>query len=170
MMTLCEIWGKISSHQVTGLMYHFQFADMFYFLGLEALGEDQECHYRKESESLRKNHRFVLEHHNKLIMSKHTEGVDLIPGSWAKYTMDDVDKSTRKSQVASIFDSWLNWELQTKELYTEMYLHAKELHATADSCRIKEMILDVENELVCIHKNINKLKMHEYSTESMLSL
>lgn len=170
MMSICEIWSKICTHQVTGLMYHFQFADMFYFLGLNNLGKDQECHYREESDSLRKNHCFVLSHHNKILIHKHAEGVDLIPSAWSKYTVGDVDKSTRKNQVASIFESWMNWELKTKELYTEMYHSAKEQYALADACRIKEMILDVEEELVRIHQCVNKLKMCEYSTESMLSL
>lgn len=169
-MTLYEIWNKICSHQVTGLMYHFQFADMFYFLGLENLGKDQECHYREESDALRKNHCFVMKHHSKILTQKHAEGVDLIPNAWSKYTMSDVDKNTRKSQVASIFESWMAWEMQTKEFYTEMFYRAQELHAVADACRIKEMILDVDEELSYICKCNNKLKMCEYSTEAMLSL
>ena len=169
-MPMHEIWGKICSHQVTGLMYHFQFADMFYFLGLENLGKEQECHYREESDSLRKNHCFVLKHHNKIAIHRHAEGVDLIPSAWAKYNMGDVDKSTRKNQVMTIFETWMRWETQTKELYTEMYNKAKEKHATVDACRIKEMILDVEDELVRISSCINKLKMCDYSVESMLSL
>lgn len=170
MMTVYEIWSKICTHQVTGLMYHFQFADMFYFLGLENLGKDQECHYHEESNSLRKNHCFVLEHHGKVLVHKHAEGVDLIPNAWSKHTVSDVDKATRKSQVAGIFESWMSWETETKELYTEMYFNAKEQHAFADACRIKEMILDVEDELVYIQKCINKLKMCEYSFDAMLSL
>lgn len=169
-MTIHDIWSKICSHQVTGLMYHFQFADMFYFLGLDNLGREQECHYQKESDSLRCNHRFVMSHHCKIVSSKTTESVNLIPSTWAKYTMHDVDKSTRKSQVVSILDSWMKWETTTKDLYTEMYLRAKELHAMADACRIKEMILDVEDELARIHKYINKLTMCDYSVEAMLSL
>lgn len=170
MMTLYEIWSKVCSHQVTGLMYHFQFADMLYFLGLDKLGADQEEHYRKESDALRENHCFVLRHHSKILMTGHAAGIELIPSAWARYSMSDVDKSTRKSQVASIFDSWANWELQTKELYTEMYQEAKQQHALVDACRLKEMILDVEAELVHIRGCINKLKMCEYSTESMLEL
>ena len=169
-MTVYEIWSKICSHQVTGLMYHFQFADMFYFLGLEKLGKDQECHYCEESDSLRKNHCFVLRHHNKVVTHKHAESVDLIPSAWSKYIMSDVDKTTRKNHVVNIFDTWMKWELQTKELYTEMYNEVTKQQALADACRIKEMILDVEEELVYIHSCLNKLKMCEYSTESMLSL
>lgn len=170
MMSVYEIWNKICAHQVTGIMYHFQFADMFYFLGLDNLGKDQECHYLEESDSLRKNHCFVLRHHNRVLIRNHAEGVDLIPSAWSRYTVGDVDKSTRKSQVANIFESWMNWELKTKELYTEMYHNAKDQRALVDACRIKEMILAVEKELVYIHKCFNKLKMCEYSTESMLSL
>ena len=169
-MNMYEVWSKISSHQITGLMYHFQFADMFYFLGFNKLGKDQECHYHEESESLRKNHCFVLKHHNKVITVGHAAGVELIPSTWSKHTMDDVDKNTRKNHVTSIFDSWLAWELKTKEFYGEMYNTAMEQHAYVDACRIKEMILDVEDELVHIHECINKLKMHEYSLEAMLSL
>ena len=170
MMSLYDIWGKICSHQVTGLMYHFQFADMFYFLGLDNLGKDQECHYREESNSLRENHCFVLKHHGKILTQKHAEGVDLIPSSWIKYTANDVDKSTRKSQVMAIFDSWMNWELKTKELYTEMYDEATNQHALVDACRIKDMIQDVEEELVYIHKCVRTLNMCEHSVEAMLSL
>ena len=170
MMNIYEIWSRISSHQTTGLMYHFQFADMFYFLGLEKLGKDQDCHYHKESESLRDTHRFVLLHHNKVLIPKHVEGVDLIPGGWIRYAMGDVDRNTRKSQVTSIFDGWLEWENKTKELYTEMRKDAEDQRAIADACRIKELLLDVEDELVYIHKCINTLKMHDYSLEAMLSL
>ena len=169
-MTIYDIWNKICAHQVTGLMYHFQFADMFYFLGLENLGKSQECRYRKESETLRKNHCFVLKHHGKILMQKHAEGVDIIPSSWSKYTASDVDKSTRKSQVTAIFDSWFNWELQTKELYTDMYNKAKEQLAIVDACRIRELLLAVEDEIVHIRSCVQTLNMHDYSTEAMLSL
>ena len=169
-MTVLDIWNKISSHQITGLMHHFQFADTFYFLGLDALGRDQECRYREESDSVRKNHRFVLEHHNKLIDARHAQGVDLIPSNWFKYSISDVDKTTRRTQIAAVFDAWAGWEVKTKELYAEMYYRLTEMHAVADACRVKEMILSVEEELVRIHKCINKLKMHDYSVEAMLSL
>lgn len=170
MDNMYEIWSKVCSHQVTGLMYHFQFADIFYFLGLDNLGKDQECRYHEESKSLRKNHHFVLKHHNKIIVPRRTEGVDLIPSSWAKYSTNDIDKSTRKTQVVSILENWASWELRTKDLYTEMYLKATEQHAVADACRLKEMILSVEDELVRIHEYSDKLKMCDYSTEAMLSL
>ena len=170
MMTVYEIWGKVCSHQVTGLMYHFQFADMFYFLGFDNLGKAQECRYESESAALRENHRFVLKYHNKVAMHKHAEGVDLIPSTWAKHVKSDVDKSTRKNQLANVFDTWLAWETQTRDLYSEMYLEAKKQHAIVDACRLKEMLLDVEEELAHVRDSINKLKMHEYSTEAALSL
>lgn len=169
-MPMYEIWSNICSHQVTGLMYHFQFADMFYFLGFDNLGKNQECHYYEESKSLRENHCFILNHHNKIAIHKHAEGVDLIPNAWSKYTMNEVDKSTRKNQVAGIFETWMKWEIQTKELYTEMYTKATEHNAIVDACRIKEMIFGVEEELIYINKCINKLKMCEYSNEAILSL
>lgn len=169
-MNVYEIWNKISSHQVTGLMYHFQFADMLYFLGFDNLGKDQECHYHKESKVIRENHHFVMKHHNKIITSVHIESVELIPSSWSRYTTIDVDKNTRKTQIMNIFNSWLDWEIHTKEFYTDMYNKAKEQHAIADACRIKEMILDVEDELVYIRKCIHKMQMHDYSVEAILSL
>lgn len=169
-MSILEVWNKICSHQITGLMYHFQFADMFYFLGLDSLGKDQECHYRSESDSVRKNHCFVLKHHNKLVDARHAESVNLIPSTWARYSMGDVDKNTRKNHVASIFSSWLAWETKTKELYTEMYHKAMEQNAIADACRIKEMILDVEDELVRIRERDNYLRMYEYSVEAQMCL
>lgn len=170
MMTLYEIWGKICSHQVTGLMYHFQFADMFYFLGLDNLGKNQECHYREESEALRKNHCFVLKHHSKILTQRHAEGLELIPSVWAKYSANDVDRSTRKSQVIAIFDNWATWEARTKNLYCEMYEEAEKQKAHADACRIKEMILDVEKELEYIQQCRLKLNMCDFSVESMLNL
>lgn len=170
MTNLYDLWGKICSHQVTGLMYHFQFADMFYFLGLDNLGKKQECHYREESEALRENHRFVLKHHSKILTQRHAEGVELIPNTWARYTATDVDKGTRKSQVMSIFERWLNWEMQTKELYTDVHTQMMEQHAIVDACRVKDLILAVDEEIKRIHCCVHKLNICEYSAEAMLSL
>lgn len=170
MMNTYDIWSKICSHQVTGLMYHFQFADMFYFLGFDKLGKDQERHYWEESDSLRKNHCFVLKHHCKVIVTNRAESVEVIPSSWSKYVMSDVDKNTRRSHVVSLFDSWATWETKTKEFYTEMYYELKNQHAIADACRVKEMILAVDDELAHVHKCINILKMHDYSLEAITSL
>lgn len=169
-MNMYELWSKVCEHQVTGLMYHFQFADMFYFLGLDCLGKEQERHYREESNALRDSHKFVLEHHRKIITENRVENVDLIPSAWTKYTAGDVDKSVRKSQVMSIFDTWLTWETKTRDYYVEMYQKAEEQHAVLDCCRLKELILCVEKELARIQKCINKLKMCDYSPEAMLSL
>ena len=151
-------------------MYHFQFADMFYFLGLDNLGKDQECHYYDESTTLRKNHCFVRKHHNKILTQRHAEGVELIPSAWAKYSIGDVDKNTRKNQVMSIFETWMNWEVRTKDFYTEMYHKLQDQNAIVDACRVHEMILDVEDELARIHECVNKLKMHDYALEVMLNL
>lgn len=146
-MEVKEIYSKIASHMIKGMMIHAQMADYYDFLGLQGYKRCHEYHYFKESCAYRGVSRYFINHHNMLIPEERIEDPNLIPESWYDHTRDDVDMSTKKSAVKSGLTKWVEWERETKKLYEQMYHELMELNEVASACKIKELICDVDCEL-----------------------
>lgn len=161
-MNAIEIWSKISDHQIKGIMFHAQMADLFDFLGLHGFKRQQEYHYFDESAKMRGIHRYVINHHNALIPTSRIEDPKTIPSSWTNYTRFDVDKSTRKSSISEALDKWKQWEMTTKAFYSEMFCEFTKEKCIADADKLNELIKDVDQELKGLCRKIIELKAVDY--------
>lgn len=164
-MTISEFWRKISAHQIEGVMFHFQMIDLFEFLGLRKLSEEQENHFYEETLALRNTHKYVLDTHNILLLNDKLGTPNLIPSSWSSHTRMDVDKATRRSSVMSAFDKWRQWESDTLQFYTEM---RDESDSVLDIEKLNKMIEDVGCELQEIYNTVLELKIRDFDPASLI--
>lgn len=146
-MTIEEIYADIAAHMIKGMMIHEQLANYYDFLGLGGYKRCHEYHYIEETVEYRRVCRYFINHHNKLIPEKPIENPNIIPESWYKYSRQDVDSATKKNAVKNGLTSWVNWEADTKRFYEDMYKQAMEIGEVASACKIKELVMCVDNEL-----------------------
>ena len=164
-MNVEEIYSKIASHMVKGLMVHSQMADYYYFLGLDGYGCCHEYHFLDESRAYRRLSRYFLKHHNKLLPEIPIENPDIISKNWYKYSRLDVDSNTKKSAVKAGLTMWHDWETETKHLYESMFKELMDIGEVASALKLKEFICDVDREL----EKVTKYKLMKESTGYDLS-
>lgn len=116
-MTIDEIFAKITTHQVEGMMIHSLFADYYEFLGLPSYSQCHTDRFLEESRAYKHTCRYFIRHYNKLPVVK----VGL--------------------------ERWLSWERSTKCLYQNMYKELLDLGEIAACGMVMELIRDVDSEL-----------------------
>ena len=146
-MELAEIYSKIASHMIKGIMFHTEMADYYDFLCLQGYRACHEYHLLDEMCTYRNLCHYVINHHNMLIPDEKIENPEAIPASWYKHVRQDADMQTKKEAVKTGLTAWVNWEKETKELYEKMYTELMNIDEVASACKIKELVLDVDHEL-----------------------
>lgn len=146
-MKSAEIFGKISTHQVEGIMMHDQMADAFLFLGLPGFSEMHEKQYHEENEGMRKTHKYYISRMNMLVCEGHPEDPKALPKGWAGYTRQHIPAETKRKAVRELMERWVEWEKETKKLYEECVLQLNECGEVAAACEVKERLHEVDEEL-----------------------
>lgn len=146
-MTCEEIFTKLSEHMIKGLMVHEQLANYYEFLNLPGYSRCHEYHFMKESCSYRKLCRYYIDHYNKLIPETEFDNPEVIPASWYSHERKDVDASTKKNAIKTGLEKWVEWETDTKKLYSDMYKEMIENGSVASAKFLCEYIEDVDHEL-----------------------
>jgi hypothetical protein len=161
-MTIDEVFEKIASHMIKGMMTHEQLANYYDFLGLKGYKRCHEYHFLDETITYRSVCRYYINHNDKLIKDSHQDKVNIIPDSWFTHVRSDVDTSTKRSAVKNAFELWKSWEEETKELYEQMYNVLIENEEVADALKVKCLIEDVDHELKVVEREILDLKAVDY--------
>ena len=161
-MTLDEIYSKLATHMIKGMMFHEQMANYYDFLGLKGYKRCHEYHFFSESASFRCISRYAINHSNKLIELDRVDDPEAIPSSWFKYNRHDVDANTRMNAVKSGVQNWVEWETDTKELYERMFKECMAINEVATAFKVKEFVLDVDKELKCAERKMIKLSAIDY--------
>ena len=151
-MTAHEIFAEISSHQITGVMFHEQMADYYDFLGLPGYKRMHEFHYFAESTAMRSVHRYFINHFGKLINFAHPANPAAIPASWFNYGRFDVDPSTKRKAIKEGFSKWRDWEAATKKLYEGFYKSLCDLGEIAAAGKVRQLLDAVDQELKCVER------------------
>ena len=149
-MTVDEIFSTIATHMLEGIMIHEQLMETYLFLGLKGYAACHEYHYLAESKERNFFLSNTIEHFGRLVETdiKRSQTRNLIPKSWYESTREMVDFQTRREAIAAGFDKWIDWEEETKELYSKSYKELLSLDEIQSAELIKGMCLDVEEELV----------------------
>lgn len=128
-------------------MVHEQLANYYDFLGLDGYRNCHEYHFMKESVGYRALCRYYVNHYNKLIPETQFDNPDIIPESWYRYERKDVDMSTKKNAIKQGLERWVEWETETKRLYSDMYKEMMANGSVASAKFLCEYIADVDEEL-----------------------
>lgn len=81
-MPVIDVFAKVSDHLIDGMMMHEQMADYYNFLGLDGFKRLHEYHFLCETISMRRIHRYFIDHCNQLLPAANTERHDVIPVAW----------------------------------------------------------------------------------------
>lgn len=162
-MTVDEIFKKVSSHFVKGMMIHDKMADYYDFLSLRGYKRCHEYHFKHESCNYRKLHRYYLNHYHRLIEEEDVTPPDIIPNSWYRYTRKEVDVSTKRSAVKTGMEKWVSWEKETKDL---LQMACRELAENGEEATVifmGKLLSDVDCELKWAERKVLDLEAVEYN-------
>ena len=120
-MTIEEIFNKMASHMIEGIMYHDEFAKAYDFLSLYGFAACHDYHHFSEEACYRALSTYYATHYFKLIKLNEIPQPKVIPDGWFNYKTQDVDTGTKRSAVKELMTKWINWEIKTKKLYEELY-------------------------------------------------
>lgn len=146
-MTIEEVFTKIATHMVEGLMFHDQVCMCYDFIGIRRFAKEHRKHYMEESECYRSLLHYYSTHYHKLLKVENIPNPKIIPDSWYKYSTNDVDIATKRNAIREMSEKWIQWEKDTKQLYQEMYCEANALKEVASAFYIEKLIKDVSKEL-----------------------
>ena len=169
-MTIEEIYNKIASHMIEGVMYHSEFAKACDFLGLWGFAK---CHMHHQFEE-EKNYcclsHYYATHCFKLLKVDNIPRPEVIPESWYKYSTYDVDVGTKRNAVKEMFAKWMEWEKTTKNFYEEMRHELTEINELDAAMQIDCYIRDVSKELCHVEKKIIKLETLGYDIGAIINM
>ena len=162
-MTKEEIFGKISSHMLKGLMIHEQLSDYYDFLNLHGYKRCHEYHMYKEMRMYRKLHRYVINSYNMLIEEDAFENPNIIPATWYRYKRQEVDASTKRSAVKTGIEKWVEWERETKAMFETMYEELMAINEVSAAKALCKLLCDVDKELKWAERKHIDLVMVDYN-------
>ena len=162
-MTVEEIFKRLSSHMIEGVMLHDQMSDYYDFLSLREYKRCHEYHAYKEMRGMRCLHRYFINHFSKLIEEDNIPNPNVIPSSWYRYTRQEVDVNTKRQAVKQGIEKWVAWETDTKALYQQMYHELMDLGEVAAAKKIACYICDVDRELKYAQRKHINLVAADYS-------
>ncbi len=146
-MTVDEIYSKLGSHMVEGMMIHLKLSEYYSFLNLPAYAKFQYHRYLEESETYHKLSEYYMKNHCKLIRDEHIEIPKVIPENWYNHSKKDLDGDTVRNAVRDGLRTWVDWEKETKVLYENMYSELLDISEISDTIMVKELVSDVTDEL-----------------------
>ena len=164
-MKVSDIFTKISTHQVVGIMLHDQMADAFAFLALDGFAHMHEHQYKEENNSMRNVHRYYIDHMDMLMENGQPSDPHAIPRGWGGYTRQRVDAETKRKAAHDLMERWIEHEKDTKKLYEESYRCLSEQGEIAAACMVKKLITDVDDELCWAKKLHLRLEAVDYDMQ-----
>ena len=161
-MTVEEIFNKIASHMVEGIMYHDEFAKAYDFLGLYGYAKCHDFHHFEEELNYRALSHYYATHYFKLLQLEPLKQPELITATWLKYSSQAVDINTKRNAIKELTNKWIVWEQNTKRCYSEMYKALIEIDEVAAALKISKFLSDVDKELHIIQKKLLELEAINY--------
>lgn len=161
-MTTDEIFSKVASHMLDGIMIHNEMAKAYDFLGLWGFAKCHTYHTVEEQHSYSSFQHYYASHYFKLLKIDNPQTPTLIPESWYKYNTSAVDVGTKKNTVKDLMTKWVEWERDTKKLYQEMRRELITIDEIAAALELDKYILDVTDELKHAEKKLIKLETLGY--------
>ena len=167
-MTVDEIFTKIASHMIEGMMIHDALTNAYDFLGLCGFAKCHEYHHLEETKGYTRLMHYYSTRYHKLLNIDKIPQPEIIPSTWYKYTTMDVDVNTKRQAVQTMMKKWVEWERDTKKLYQEMYHELYMINEIAAAEEIKYYISCVDEELEYAEKKLIKLETIEYNIGTII--
>lgn len=144
-MQVIDTFAKVSDHMAEGMM-HGQMADHCNFLGLGGFARPHEYHFMCETISMRRIHRYSIDHRNRLLPVANTQHPDVIPVAWSNFTRQAVESETKSKAVETGMHMRCEWEHDSKELYVKSAKDLYDAEGIAAAGLTCEPVRDVDDE------------------------
>lgn len=144
------IFNEILAHEIEGVMFHDDMADMFDFLSLRGYKRMHEYHCLSEFAEMRSVSRYMINHLNHLPNTDgQVKGKDVVPSMWKSSSASrfNVSENDRKAKVKELFTAWVDWEKETKDLYQRKFKELCDMGHVACADKINELVEEVDCEL-----------------------
>ena len=168
-MTIEEIFNKLASHMVEGIMIHDEMANAYDFLGLYGFAKCHDYHHLSETCNYRNLAHYYSTHYHKLLRIDTQKRQTIIPDAWYKYSTTAGDSNTKRSAVKDMMHKWVEWETDTKKLYAEMRKELCDIGEVAAALKVDCFLNDVDDELVHAEKKLIKLETIGYDIGTIIS-
>lgn len=104
-----------------------------------------------------------MRHANSFIPEYSVSTQSYIPQNWRSYRRQDVDATTKRRAVKDAMAKWVEWERQTKDLYSTSYKELLNDNAIDFAGFVKEnLVLDVSEELAFAESLYMELENCDY--------
>ena len=167
-MTVEEIFKKIATHMVEGLMFHDHMGDYYMFLGLNGYSRCHEYHFFEENAAYHSIKHFYMKKYRKFLTEDKPTEPQVIPATWRQYAIEQVDINTKRNGIKTGIESWVKWETDTQKLYEELYRQLITINEIEASMYVKKLIVDVSNELEYAHYKHIYLKSIDYDLVAIM--
>ena len=152
-MTVEEIFTKMASHMLDGVMIHEQLVHYHNFIHLPGYANFHMERCMEES---------------KLIPNIRVRPTEIIPKSWYSYTNADIDSSTLRSSVKSGLEIWIKWEKDTQKLYQELYAELIDIGEIVSARFVEDCVCEVTNELKEAETYYFNKKVRDYDIQDIM--
>lgn len=146
-MTVSEIFEKISTRQIEGMMLHNDMANYYDFLGLKGYKRMHEYHYLCESIGSRKTNRYFINNYDMMIKPVPVNSESHIPMIWFDYSRIDVEPDSKREAVKSSVDKWINWKHETMRHYEQLFAELMTINEVEASFYVHKLAKDARKEL-----------------------
>lgn len=167
-MTREEVFHNVAERVINGMMLHSELADYYCFLCVPKFADMHEDRYCDESKMYRQICRFCLTTHNRLITAPQFTYESVIPPTWYKYDRFEIDTSTIRNGAKRGFETWVEWEKETKKVYEKMYSELLSMNEIDSAEEVKRLVCDVSEELKTAEKIHLRLKAMDYTISAIL--
>ena len=167
-MDIHEIFSKLATHAIEGMMTHENFANYYDFLGLKGYKKCHEYHFIDEMCGYRQICKYYINHYDKIIPKISFSEPPIIPDTWYNHVRQDVDNATLQSAVKDGLSKWEKWEESTKELYEQLYIEAMNIGEVAAANFINSFVEDVDCELKKVKRYMLEKKATNYNISDII--
>lgn len=143
-----HIMKKIYDHQMDGVIFHSQMADLYDFLHLKGFRKWQEAMIKEESDcTAETQHHFIKRHHALLPPYQKVYENNIIPESWYEHTSMDISKEDIVRETKRSLHEYLKWEKETVEMLNQVSKELIEHEAYSEYMDVREMSEHVAGEI-----------------------
>lgn len=162
-MTYTEVFQKISSTFIQGIMFHSQLMEIFYYLGLNTYGDFHKKQYKDESKNYLKLIKYYSTHYGLILPNTPIETQKLTPISKLEgMERNELTSANEKILIYDCFDYWFNWEWGVKNTLQNMYNELIKINEAAAAIFISDFIKDVDEELAEVKRQRFVLKQIDF--------
>jgi len=146
-MNSIEILTKISERLIKATMMHSNFTDLMKYLGFTGLSKTQEYQYTDENYEMVCVNRYAVEHLGKMVKVGKVSSKSYIPTEFADLDRASVNEYDKSDVIRYFIETWITWETQTKEIYSNYCTELNANHDVATELFVEELVKGVDDEL-----------------------